>query len=55
MSLFHDIVNEVSGVNKINEARQTRKDVLLFIIIGTFLVSLLCLGIMYVRFRVFGG
>lgn len=55
MSLFHDIVNEVSGVNRINDAKQTRKDVLFFIVVGTLLISLCCLGIMYLRFRVFGG
>lgn len=55
MSLFHDIVKEFSGINRIDESKQMLKINIIIIIVGTIAVGMICLGIMYLRFRVFGG
>lgn len=55
MSLFHDIIKEFSGINRIDESKQMLKINIIIIIVGTIAVDMICLGIMYLRFRVFGG
>lgn len=55
MSLFHDIVNEVTGVNQIKESKQMMRGTIIFAIVGTGIVLGVCVIGMYLRFRVFGG
>lgn len=43
-----------SGVNRLSEAREGLKADIRFMVISILIAAVICIGIMYLRFRIFG-
>lgn len=54
-NLAKGLIDINSGVNKLAMAKEGLKTDMLFLIISNLILGAVCIGIMYLRFRVFGG
>lgn len=52
---LNTIIREVSGRNALKNAIDDWKNTKLTVTVFTIIIVLICFGIMYLRFRVFGG
>lgn len=52
---LNTIIREVSGRNVLKNAIDNWKNTKLTVTVFTIIIVLICFGIMYLRFRVFGG
>ena len=53
-NFIHDMIDGVSGLNRVSEAKKGLRIVILFAVVGTVVVVGLSVGIQYLVMRVWG-
>lgn len=53
-NFIHDMIDGVSGLNRVSEAKKGLRSVVLFVVLGTVVMVGLSVGIQYLVMRVWG-